>query len=264
MLRIFFDKDDLARVSVASAADPLWEVALAGRRLRDRPPPFRRWERVVRGDLARLGGPAAALVRLLADGPCPVAPSVPAEVVTTLHGVLVAPWAAAVRESVDADRARRAHDLLDGGVHGLLSGFLPHARWEPPVLVVDCAPGGELHLRGRGLRLLPSYFCHGRAVVRDDPAPVLVYPVERLNAVTAVRGDCLDALLGPTRGAVLRGVRSGAGTTELARRLGTSAASVSRHTGVLRAAGLVRTARLGRKTVHSLTALGESLVGRRA
>ncbi|MGM1060213.1 ArsR/SmtB family transcription factor [Saccharothrix sp. Mg75] len=308
-MRIFFDNDDLARTSVAPGADPLWEVALAACRLRDRSPEFREWERAVRGALSRLG-PAVRVLHLLtareprfpslltppesaaglaagleavrrapaagvrADlarfGPLPdwATPLVRgephalmrvADALRDLHAALVAPWAAAVRESVDADRARRAHDLLDGGVHGLLSGFAPHARWEPPVLVVDRAPDGELHLGGRGLRLVPSYFCRGRALVRAEPAPALVYPVAREERPTAV-GDGLDALLGPTRGAVLRCARTGAGTTELARRVGTSAASISRHTGVLRAAGLLRSARLGRRTVHSLTALGESLV----
>jgi len=182
-----------------------------------------------------------------------------------LHGILVAPFFEVIQESVDADRARRARDLLNGGVHGLLSGFTPFARWEPPVLEIDYPVSRDLHLAGRGIRLVPSYFCHGRAISLADSKlpPVLVYPISDTDRWTGVAADGLEALLGATRSAVLTGARAGAGTTELARRVGTSAASVSRHTAVLRAAGLLRTARHGTRTEHSLTPLGESLIAGR-
>jgi hypothetical protein len=183
-----------------------------------------------------------------------------------LHNVLVAPFADVIQESVDTDRARRAQDLLDGGVHGLLAGFTPLARWESPVLEVDYPVSRDLRLEGRGIRLVPSYFCHGRAISLADSKlpPVLVYPITDTDRWAGVAADGLDALLGPTRSAVLTSARTGASTTELARRVGTSPASVSRHTGVLRAAGLLRTTRRGMHTVHSLTPLGESLIAGRA
>lgn len=182
-----------------------------------------------------------------------------------LHNVLVAPFAEVIQESVDTDRARRARDLMDGGVHGLLSGFAPFARWEPPVLEADYPVSRDLHLAGRGIRLVPSYFCHGRAISLADPKlpPVLVYPISDTDRWEGVAADGLAALLGATRSAVLTSARAGAGTTELARRVGTSAASVSRHTAVLRAAGLLRTTRRGAHTEHSLTPLGESLIAGR-
>jgi DNA-binding MarR family transcriptional regulator len=49
-------------------------------------------------------------------------------------------------------------------------------------------------------------------------------------------------------------------TTELARELGTSAATVSGHTKTLRAAGLIVTTRVGKAVLHSVTPLGGRLL----
>ncbi|MFI9012064.1 ArsR/SmtB family transcription factor [Actinosynnema sp. NPDC053489] len=308
MLRIHFTIDDLVRTTVAPTADPLWEVLLAGERLRDRvhPPVFRGWVNAVRRTLDR-HDPAPRLLHLLAPaphlltppesadgleaglaalratsphrlaaelerlGPLPAwvhrvlggprGPAVLADVLRHLHSVLVEPHAEVVRESVNADRARRARDLVDAGVHGLLAGLRPHARWDGSVLEVDSPHDRDVSLRGRGLRLVPTYFGvrPGTRLGPDRP-PVLVHPISDADRWTGAEPGALDELLGPTRRAVLECARTGAGTTELAHRVGTSPASVSRHTGVLRGAGLLRTTRHGARTVHSLTTLGEALV----
>jgi DNA-binding MarR family transcriptional regulator len=49
-------------------------------------------------------------------------------------------------------------------------------------------------------------------------------------------------------------------TTELARDLGVSAATVSGHTKALRAAGLIVTVRAGKAVLHSVTPLGARLL----
>lgn len=220
-------------------------------------------QRRVRLELTRYG-PLPEWVAPLAAGDRR-ALAVLADMMRHLHSRLVAPYSEVIRESVNADRARRARDLVDGGVHGLLANLGPYARWQPPVLEVDHPADRELPLRGRGLRLVPSYFGRHRPSTLDDPEapPVLVYPLEDADRWRGAKSRSLDALLGPTRSAVLECARTGAGTTELARRVGTSPASVSRHTGVLRAAGLLRTSRYGTQTVHSLTVLGESLLAGR-
>ena len=51
-------------------------------------------------------------------------------------------------------------------------------------------------------------------------------------------------------------------TSDLARRLGASAAGVNEHLGVLRRAGLVRTARDGRRVLYSRTPTGDALLRR--
>jgi DNA-binding transcriptional ArsR family regulator len=178
-----------------------------------------------------------------------------------LHSVLVEPHAEVVRESVNADRARRALDRVDDRVHGLLADLRPHARWDGSVLEVDSPRDRDLVLDGRGLRLVPSYFGRLPGTLADpDLPPMLMYPISDADRWTGAAPDGLDDLLGPTRRAVLECARTGADTTELARRVGKSPASVSRHTGVLRGAGLLRTTRHGARTLHSLTTLGEALV----
>ncbi|MGY0232937.1 ArsR/SmtB family transcription factor [Longispora urticae] len=54
---------------------------------------------------------------------------------------------------------------------------------------------------------------------------------------------------------------TGAGTGELATRVGISPASASQHAAVLRAAGLLSTARVGKSVRHTVTGAGAALLG---
>lgn len=323
MLRIHFTDQDLARTTVAVAADPLWEVVLSVFRLRDRdrPPAFRRWNHVVRheqrwasikaaaGVLSLLvpGGPyfpdfltpveglrglqegleairrtpkhrVTAELRLVhAFSPLPdhLAPMArgDARALVRLAGMLhdyhdaaIAPFAGLIQAGVEADRARRARDLMDGGVGGLLSGLRPLMRWHPPVLEVDYRANRDLHLEGRGLTLVPSYFCRGLPVALADSEldPVLVYPIDAHDRWTHTprpsRYRGLRALVGTTRAAILSAIRTGATNTQLVHRVGVSPASISRHTAVLREANLITSTRHGSVVVHSLTPLGRALL----
>lgn len=76
------------------------------------------------------------------------------------------------------------------------------------------------------------------------------------------RDDPLARMLGGTRAAVLRAVRTGCGTVALSRRIGSSPATASEHVAVLRAAGLLATERVGRGVRHRLTPLGAQVVRR--
>ena len=67
---------------------------------------------------------------------------------------------------------------------GCSTSLRPAMRWNAGVLEVAHYPvSRELHLDGRGLLLVPSYFCARTPVTLLDPAlpPVLVYPVDRLG-----------------------------------------------------------------------------------
>ena len=187
-----------------------------------------------------------------------------ADTMRRYHAAAIAPHTEMIKQSVAADYAHRAHRLVTGGVDGLLASMRPLMRWQPPVLEVDYGVDRDLHLDGRGLRLVPSYFCQRLPVSLADPElpPVLVYPVAQQFAWSPAtrRLASLDKLLGATRGAVLRTIGSGATTTELARTVNVSLASVSRHTTVLRDAGLVRCDREGSAVLHTFTSLGRALV----
>ena len=73
--------------------------------------------------------------------------------------------------------------------------------------------------------------------------------------------DGLAALLGSTRGEVLRRLgTAGASTSELARILDILVASASQHASVLRRSGLVVSRRAGNAVVHRITPLGTALL----
>jgi len=186
------------------------------------------------------------------------------------HKAALEPYWSTVVKHVEADRARRTRAFLDGGCEGLLASLRPGMRWQPPVLEVDYPVERDLHLAGRGLLLVPSFFCWRMPVtlLDEDLQPVLVYPVDKdpffpapapeRSGGTAARR--LGALLGNTRATVLRAVETPCTTTELSRRAEVSIASASQHATVLREAGLISTQRDGSAVRHSLTALGVALL----
>ncbi|MGN9838231.1 ArsR/SmtB family transcription factor [Nonomuraea sp. H19] len=185
--------------------------------------------------------------------------------IRSYYGAAIAPHHSLIHSAVAADHAQRARDLLEHGTEGLLTGMSTLMRWQSPVLEVSYDLDAELHLQGRGLKLVPSYFCQRAPVALADPElpPVLIYPVEqryRWTTATAA-GRAVEALLGRTRAAVLSSLAmSGTTTTELARTLQISPASASRQTTVLREAGLIVTVRDGTSVLHTITPLGVALL----
>ncbi|WNF30480.1 helix-turn-helix domain-containing protein [Streptomyces sp. C11-1] len=184
------------------------------------------------------------------------------------YDLAVAPHAAASAACVGRDRRHRARDILDHGSERLLANLGPTSRWRPPVLEVDYSIERELHLEGRGLTIIPSFFCHDHPITLalHELPPVLVYPVARgplwipESPTRIPGGPALDELLGATRAAVLRSLATGHSTTTLAARLRISTTAASRHAAALRAAGLVATERRGASVRHSRTSLGTELV----
>ncbi|MCP3801319.1 helix-turn-helix domain-containing protein [Allokutzneria sp. A3M-2-11 16] len=187
------------------------------------------------------------------------------EALRRAHEALVAPHVREVHTHVDADRSIRARAACDGGSHGLLHSLRPVLRWDPPVLSADYPVTRELHLDGRGLRLVPSYFCWGTPVTFADPdlPPTLVYPVSHdLADSRPTNQAALTALLGRTRASVLHASTDTSTTGELARRLGISPAAVSRHTAALRDAGLLTSQRQAAIVLHRITPLGGEVISR--
>jgi DNA-binding transcriptional ArsR family regulator len=178
------------------------------------------------------------------------------------HAVAIEPYSGLIRAVVEAEHLRRKQDARTGGVEGLLRGMAPLMRWCPPVLEMPYRVDRDLHLAGRGLLLVPSFFCRNTPVALADPdlPPTLLYPADPRSHWQAAGKRSLVALLGATRAMVFAAIDGGATTSELARRIGTSPGSVSRHTQVLREAGLIETVRCGNAVVHTLTQLGTSLL----
>jgi DNA-binding transcriptional ArsR family regulator len=184
------------------------------------------------------------------------------------HAVALAPYDSAGLAWAGRDVAGQVQRLLEQGSEAMLNSLGPGLRWRPPVLEVTYPVTRNLRLAGRGLRLVPSFFCHNHPIAFADPElpPVLIYPVARAplwipQTSTAAPGEpVLDELIGTTRAAALRLLDTGHSTTALATRLCVSVSAASRHATALRRAGLVATERLGCSVRHTRTPLGTSLV----
>lgn len=219
--------------------------------------------RRVEHELGRLAAwsPVPSWTRRLADGEDETRTRVVAAL-RSYHATAIAPHADLIEARVTAERARRQRDLAGGGAEGVLRGMAPLMRWSPPVLELPYPVERDLHLHGRGLVLVPSYFCRRRAVALANPdlPPTLAYPIDQTSYWQAATGTALADLLGVTRATVLTSIETGATTTTLARRVLTSPGSASRHTQVLREAGLIATNRRGTAVWHTLTPLGAALL----
>ncbi|MFI5888305.1 ArsR/SmtB family transcription factor [Streptomyces sp. NPDC051554] len=180
------------------------------------------------------------------------------------YDTAIAPYRERAQARIDAERSIRARALLNGGTEALLRDLGPTMRWQAPVLHVEYpADDCDLHLGGRGLLLVPSYFCWGWPIALADPLlpPVLVYPLLHEDPAPRDTNTApLTVLLGRTRALVLRATAAGATTGELARAAGVSAPAASQHTTALRDAGLISSHRHGPSVLHTLTPLGASLL----
>ncbi|GGY82035.1 ArsR/SmtB family transcription factor [Streptomyces omiyaensis] len=228
----------------------------------------------LRTDLTELARarPLPGWARPLADGDTQALHAL-AALVRHHHERYVAPYWPHIRARCDEAGAVTARTLLRSGFAGLAEGLHPTLRWTAPVLhVAGPHLEGDLHLRGRGLRIIPSFFCWPGPIVLKDRSlpPVLVHPVAHdprwLRPPPPPAGpaptthQALAALLGRTRAAVLQEAAEGRTTTELAVRVGLSPATVSHHVTVLRETGLLTSRRIGGAVLHTVTRLGTDLL----
>lgn len=180
------------------------------------------------------------------------------------HRTVLAPGWEGMAGHAEADLARRARLQRTSGTEGLLSGFAPMMRWRRPVLEIPKQVDRDLYLNGRGLVLIPSYFCWLNPIPLADPGlpPTLVYPLRPVPSEPGARdvAASLRRLIGGTRARVLEAAADGVTTTELASRLGLSAAGASAHARVLREAGLVVSVRDANAVIHTRTPLGDALL----
>jgi DNA-binding transcriptional ArsR family regulator len=321
-LQIHFSEADLAKITIATSPDPLWEVLLALHALQstEADPMIEAWRARVettsvtrglfriapgrgyspdfltpeesraglgagleavegtatsrlRGDLAMLAGgrELPSWARELASGGRDVRHEL-AGALKAFYETALGPYWTAIEACVDDDRRTRARILADSGLAVLLSTLHPFLTWRGSTLELH-GPHvtGELVLGGRGLRLVPSFFCHQAPTVLADPelAPVLVYPIAvvpgRFRPMSSDDPSAaLASLLGKSRAQLLVATMRGRTTTELGHDAGISVASASYHATILREAGLIDTRREGAAVRHTLTELGASLVARRA
>lgn len=179
----------------------------------------------------------------------------------------IQPYWPDIQRHVAADFNARSGHLAAGGSDALLARLPPRTRWDWPVLETDYPVDHEIELRGRGLTLIPSFFCASVPVTLADPElePVLVYPVTDIDVRPVVTPDeprirALADVVGTTRAQILAALDEPCSTGVLATRVERSAASASEQVGLLRAAGLVHTSRNGQRVRHELTVMGRRLL----
>ncbi|GAA3740727.1 DNA-binding transcriptional ArsR family regulator [Spinactinospora alkalitolerans] len=179
---------------------------------------------------------------------------------------LVRPYWPRLRALLDADIAVRARTLADSGLGRLLGELDPRVRWDGGILHITGADRGLRHLEGDGLVLMPSAFVWPDIILIADPPwqPTLVYPARGIGELwrpAARPPQALAALIGRTRARLLAALGEAGNTTALAAAHGLSRASVSGHLTALRDAGLLESARVGRRVLYRRTPLGTALLG---
>ncbi|GHF24597.1 hypothetical protein GCM10010218_01440 [Streptomyces mashuensis] len=186
------------------------------------------------------------------------------------HALAIAPFWNRIRNLLELERETWGRTVLSGGVESVLNNLHPAITWEAPHLRVDTAQDTrDLELTGAGLVLAPSLFAPHPFLLPPDSGwqglPTLVYNLTPEAAATLWHteepGAALGELLGHTRASVLECVRIPSSTGEISRRLHISNPSASKHIGVLRRSGLVTTERKNNLALHSLTLLGEAVLG---
>ncbi len=186
------------------------------------------------------------------------------------HATALAPYWPAIRAHIHTSREHVADLLVSSGIEGVLRELFIDSIWRGNTLHVPYPVDQDLPLRGRGLTLIPSFFCWGLPITlaSSRAAPMLVYPVRHApdwlsaNSRGTSAPPSLEKLMGHTRAAILSviGGSCGLNTTELAGAVHTSLASASQHATALRDAGLITTVRLTSGAVHRVSKLGAKLL----
>ncbi len=220
----------------------------------------------VRRDLRRVfaaGQPITPWVRALDEADA-AAWQMLADALGAAYEAVIGPAWPRVWKSFRAEVAYRGRLMAEQGVQAMLETLYRDSHWQGTTLHFDVDSELTVRPNGRGVTLLPSAFWTSRPLIGGHPdgSAIVIYPA--LTALPLVDEsdveDPLAGLLGRTRAAVLSMTVDRRTTSELARELGISAASVSEHTRTLRGAGLLVTERAGKAVLHSLTPLGDRLL----
>ncbi|WP_336159648.1 ArsR/SmtB family transcription factor [Amycolatopsis sp. VC5-11] len=295
-LRIHFTDDDFGRTRRRTGPDPLWELVLSLTALQSRRPAggLRVWSARARKQLRREGllpqpRPAPALefrnraVKALPSGgdatirrtgvlrPAerrreigPVAGDGVVRVEKTrlradlqtffVHGVAPS-WVGEVADGARTLLTSYSLARQTPAVHPERSGAA--VPWEGPEFFGE--PPTDRSVYFGGLLVIPAYF----RVVEPDPAtgpePPVVLARPAITAGDAAQ-DPLPDLLGTTRARALHALTIPRSTAELAGEIGVTPVAASKHAGVLRRAGLVKSQQDGKTVRHAATATGLALL----
>jgi DNA-binding transcriptional ArsR family regulator len=224
---------------------------------------------LLRAELETLwqGHPMPAAARqVIADGPAGVRRV--AMALGTYWNAAIAPHWDQMRAVLDADIAYRAQQVTLGGISALLNDLHPRLQLRQSVIFINQTCNRDYDLEGKGLLLIPSVFAGSHLMF--DPGslglPSMVYRPRGLgtvwenNRTTPAAGDPLSAFIGHARTAILRNTELPRTTTDLARELRLSSATISVHLSILKRCGMVSSWRSGRRVLYQRTPLASSIL----
>ncbi|MCW2756333.1 MAG: transcriptional regulator, ArsR family [Nocardioidaceae bacterium] len=203
---------------------------------------------------------------LLASGPRATAQL--AETLWDYWDAAIQPFWPRMCAVLEDDVNHRVGRLVDHGFYSLLDDLHPEVRIEGDRLHIDKPHFPDSMHSATEMTLTPSVFVWPGLVLEDEGGRfALTYAArgiarvwEGQESASAAQGEPLAALVGRTRAAILRRAAVPMSTTQIARDLGQSPASVSEHLAVLRDAGLVTSRRSGRSVLYRQTPLAEYVV----
>lgn len=226
----------------------------------------------LRGELESVwrGRPMPAAARdVIRDGPAGA---------RRVAAALAAYWEAAIaphwdqmRAVLEADIAHRARQAALGGISAAVNDL--HPRLHLDQCTIRLAKTFKTFNRtcateGKGVLLIPSVF--GGSNLSFDPEslgmPSIAYSPRGLgvvwekNCASAVTADPVSTLIGKGRTAILRSTGLPRTTTDLARELHLSGATVSVHLSTLKRCGMVTSWRSGRRVFYQRTPLASSIL----
>jgi DNA-binding transcriptional ArsR family regulator len=192
-----------------------------------------------------------------------------AEVVWDYWDAVVQPFWPRMCAVLEDDVSYRITGLVDDGYYSLFRDLHPEISVDGDRMYLNKPHFDDCVHHASEMILTPSVFAWPDLVLQDG-APGqfgLTYPArgvarvwEGRDALTVTDAESLAALLGSTRAAILRRTCVPMSTTQLARELGQSRASVNEHLAVLRNAGLLTSRRSGRNVLYRQTPLAEHIV----
>ncbi|MFC7622687.1 DUF5937 family protein [Microlunatus sp. GCM10028923] len=175
--------------------------------------------------------------------------------------LLAADWPA-LRAVCERDVFHRADQITRSGWRSATRDLHPGLAWVDDGAAADQAVDAP----GEGVLLIPSVFVWPSAAAHQAPGwpRTIIYPARGIRVLwsepeQAVPGS-LGRLIGRSRAALLAALAEPSSTSQLARTLGLATGAVGDHLAVLRDAGLVDRARVGRSVQYRRTPIGDALV----
>ena len=215
------------------------------------------------------GRPMPAAAReVIADGPAG-ARRVAAALAAYWDTALAPHWDR-MRSVLEADIAHRARHSALGGLSAMMNDLHPQLQLDQATIHLDkkiCTAKQTLAVGGTGVLLMPGIF-RGPDIMFDPSAlglPAITYRPRGLGTIwepsTSPPGeDPVSALIGRGRTAILRRTELPRTTSDLARELHVSGATISVHLATLKRCGMVTSWRSGQRVFYQRTTLAASIL----